>query len=205
MLAKMPGDRWSQLANLRALYAWMWAHPGKKLLFMGSEMAEEREWSDERCLDWWMLDQWADHEKLRRMVAELNRVYRAQPALWEQDFSPAGFRWVDASDADHNVLSFFRVARELARSHEPGADAVADLVVCAANFSPVAREGYRLGLPRAGRWLEILNTDAGEWGGSGTGNMGEVWATDTGWHGQPCSAELVLPPLGVLWMVPSPS
>ena len=111
MLSKMPGDRWSQLANLRALYAWMWAHPGKKLLFMGDELAQEREWSNERPLDWWVLEEWADHARMRSLVAELNKLYRAQPALWERDFSPEGFRWIDASDADHNVLSFYRSRR----------------------------------------------------------------------------------------------
>ena len=113
MLNKMPGERWSQLANLRALYAWMWAHPGKKLIFMGDELAQEREWSNERSLDWWVLDEWADHARLRNMVSELNRLYRAQPALWERDFSPLGFHWIDASDSDHNVLSFYRSRRHL--------------------------------------------------------------------------------------------
>jgi 1,4-alpha-glucan branching enzyme len=215
MLAKMPGDRWSQLANLRALYAWMWAHPGKKLIFMGDEIGEEREWSNERPLDWWMLDHWADHAKLREMVAELNRLYRAEPALWEQDFSSDGFRWIDASDADHNVLSFFRRRRSAgARQPDAGgrledgtsgpAAPASDVVACVANFSPVPQVGYRIGLPSPGRWLELLNTDARDWGGSGLGNMGEVWASDFGWHGLPWSAEMVLPPLGVLWLVPAP-
>ncbi len=209
LLAKMPGDRWSQLANLRALYAWMWAHPGKKLLFMGAELGEEREWSHERQLDWWVLDQWEDHAKLRRMVAELNRVYRAEPALWEHDFSPDGFRWVDASDADHNVLSFLRLRRrdaEGAGSADPSWPAmpVGDVVACIANLSPVPQLGYRVGLPSAGRWVELLNTDAREWGGSGLGSMGEVRAEDRGWHGQPFSAEIVLQPLAVLWLAPAP-
>ncbi|HTW10831.1 MAG TPA: 1,4-alpha-glucan branching protein GlgB [Acidimicrobiales bacterium] len=207
MLAKMPGDRWRQLANLRALYAWMWAHPGKKLLFMGGELGEEREWSNERPLDWWMLDQWADHERLRRLVAELNRIYRAEPALWEQDFVPDGFRWIDASDANHNVLSFYRRRRRLSGANAGEASwppvPVGDLVVCIANLSPVPQLGYRVGLPRLGRWLELLNTDAREWGGSGIGNAGEVWAEDVGWHGQPHSAEMVLPPLAVLWFAPA--
>jgi len=213
MLSKMPGDRWRQLAGLRALYAWMWAHPGKKLLFMGSEIGEEREWSDERQLDWWVLEQWADHEKLQRLVSELNRVYRAEPALWEQDFTPEGFRWLDASDADHNVLSFYRSRRAPGEPGKPGGrgrDAetswpalpVSDVLACVANFSPVPQLGYRVGLPRDGRWLELVNTDAREWGGSGLGNLGEVRATGQGWHGQPFSAELVLPPLSVLWLAP---
>ncbi len=209
LLSKMPGDRWAQLANLRALYAWMWAHPGKKLLFMGGELGEEREWSHERQLDWWVTDQWADHARLRRMVAELNRIYRAEPALWEQDFTADGFRWVDASDADHNVLSFLRLRKPTggaAPVGEPSWPALpaADMVACVANLSPVPQVGYRVGLPRGGRWLELLNTDAREWGGSGLGNMGEVWAESGGWHGQPFSVEMVLPPLAVLWLAPAP-
>jgi 1,4-alpha-glucan branching enzyme len=198
MLSKMPGDRWSQLANLRALYAWMWAHPGKKLLFMGGELAQEREWSNERPLDWWVLDQWPDHARMRGLVAELNKLYRAQPALWERDFSPEGFRWIDASDSDHNVLSFYRERRS------GPAGSGGDVVACVANLSPVPQIRYRIGLPRSGRWTELLNTDAHEWGGSGLGNMGEVRASGTGWHGQPYSAEMVLPPLGVLWLAPAP-
>jgi 1,4-alpha-glucan branching enzyme len=214
MLAKMPGDRWRQLANLRALYAWMWAHPGKKLLFMGSEMGEEREWDNDRPLDWWMLEQWPDHEKLRRLLAEVNRLYRAQPAFWELDFSPAGFRWIDATDSDSNVLAFFRSRKAVVTTVgsapepvEPSWPSVpaSDVVACLANFSPEPRSGYRIGLPRAGRWLEILNTDAREWGGSGLGNLGEVWAQDVGWHGFSSSAEIVLPPLAVLWLAPAPS
>jgi 1,4-alpha-glucan branching enzyme len=218
MLSKMQGDRWRQLANLRALYAWMWAHPGKKLIFMGSEIGEEREWDNERPVDWWMLDQWPDHAKLQHMVAELNKLYRAQPALWEQDFNPDGFRWIDASDADDNVLCFWRARRPRAHASPDGHSPVhyemevswpnvpaSDIVVCLANFSPVPHVGYRIGLPRPGRWLELLNTDAQEWGGSGLGNMGEVMAEDVGWHGLANSAEVVLPPLGVLWLAPAPS
>ncbi len=216
MLSKMPGDRWRQLANLRALYAWMWAHPGKKLIFMGSELGEEREWDNDRPLDWWMLDQWTDHEKLRRLVAELNKLYRAQPALWEQDYNPDGFRWIDATDADHNVLSFWRTRSSGEHGAPDGSSRhyeievswpnvpASDIVACVANFSPVPQVGYRLGLPRPGRWLELLNTDAQEWGGSGLGNMGEVTAEDVGWHGFANSAELVVPPLGVLWLAPAP-
>jgi 1,4-alpha-glucan branching enzyme len=207
MLSKMPGDRWQQLANLRALYAWMWAHPGKKMLFMGAELAEEREWDNERPLDWWVLDQWEDHAKLRRMLAEANRLYRAEPALWELDFTPDGFRWIDASDSDHNIFSFYRVRGSAGPFQGDAAwptVPASDVVVCVANFSPVPQYGYRIGLPRGGRWLEVLNTDAKEWGGSGLGNMGEVWAQDFGWHGQAHSTEMVLPPLAVLWFVPAP-
>lgn len=212
MLNKMPGDRWCQLANLRALYAWMWAHPGKKMIFMGDELAQEREWSNERPLDWDVLD-WADHAKMRRLVGELNRVYRSSPALWEQDFSPEGFRWIDASDTDRNILSFCRLRKHPRPDGAGGTDQPAgswpavpasDVTVCIANLSPVPQLGYRVGLPRGGRWLELLNTDAKEWGGSGLGNAGEVWAEDVSWHGLAHSSEMVLPPLGVLWLTPAP-
>jgi 1,4-alpha-glucan branching enzyme len=206
MLNKMPGERWAQLANLRALYAWMWAHPGKKLLFMGGELAQEREWSHERALDWWVLDHWADHARMRNLVAELNKLYRHQPALWERDFSSEGFRWIDASDVDHNVLSFYRLGlgRSAGGSEPSAAGVPGDVVACLANLSPVPRIRYRVGLPRPGRWTELLNTDAHEWGGSGLGNMGEVWASATSWHGQPYSAEMVLPPLAVVWLASAP-
>ena len=193
LLNKMPGDRWQQLANLRALYAWMWAHPGKKLLFMGGELGQEREWSHEGQLDWWILDQWEAHRQLWSMVRSLNREYRGAPALWEGDIDPAGFEWIDANDAEQSVLSFFRRRSDRAAS---------DVVACVANLTPVPRYGYRVGLPRPGRWRELLNTDAAEWGGSGVGNYGAAVAEDIPWHGQPCSAALTLPPLGVLWLTP---
>ncbi len=130
LLNKMPGDRWQQLANLRALYAWMWAHPGKQLLFMGGELGQEREWSHERQLDWWILDDWADHRRLQQMVQALNQVYRRLPALWEDDVDPAGFAWIDANDADQSVLSFLR---------QRAAGTVDDTVACVANLTPVVR------------------------------------------------------------------
>ncbi|MGH9120764.1 MAG: 1,4-alpha-glucan branching enzyme, partial [Acidimicrobiales bacterium] len=190
LLAKMPGDRWQQLANLRALYAWMWAHPGKQLLFMGGEIGQEREWSHERELDWQVLE-WEDHRKLRWMLGELNHLYRGQSPLWDDDFTPAGFSWLDANDSDHSVLSFLRT------DNSTGA-----VMACVANFTPVPHVGYRVGLPRPGRWVELINTDAVEWGGSGMGNAGEVHATDEAWQGQPFSAPMVLPPLSVLWLAP---
>jgi 1,4-alpha-glucan branching enzyme len=193
LLQKMPGDRWQQLANLRALYAWMWAHPGKQLLFMGGELGQEEEWSHERQLDWWILDSWEDHRRLRLLVQALNRVYREAPALWEDDHTPAGFEWIDANDAEQSVLSFLR------RRPDGG---VADALACVANLTPVPRYGYRVGLPAPGRWQEVVNTDAVEWGGSGIGNWGAVDAVDVRWHGQPWSAALALPPLGVLWLRP---
>ncbi len=191
LLNKMPGDRWQQLANLRCLYAWMWAHPGKQMLFMGAELGQEREWDHDTELDWWILDSWEDHRRLHSMVADLNLIYRSRPALWEEDFDEAGFEWIDADDSDQSVLSFLRRRR--------GRDANDGAVVCVANLTPVPRHGYRIGLPAPGRWGELLNTDASEWGGSGMGNLGAVYAEDVRWHGRPWSALLTLPPLSVLW------
>jgi 1,4-alpha-glucan branching enzyme len=193
LLNKMPGDRWQQLANLRALFGWMWAHPGKQLLFMGGEFGQEREWNHETQLDWWILDQWDEHRRLRSMVRSLNEVYRAEPALWENDMDPGGFAWIDANDGEQSVLSFLR------RRADGG---VADAVACVANLTPVPRYGYRIGLPAPGRWRELLNTDAVEWGGSGVGNYGAVVADEMPWHGQRWSAAITLPPLGVLWLTP---
>jgi 1,4-alpha-glucan branching enzyme len=195
LLNKMSGDRWQQLANLRALFAWMWAHPGKQLLFMGSELGQDREWSHERQLDWWILDEWEDHRRLSQLVQVLNRVYRDTPSLWEADTNPAGFEWIDANDNDHSVLSFLRLRPE---------GGVSDALACVANMTPVPRYEYRLGLPAPGRWREVVNTDASDWGGSGVGNWGAVDAVDTEWHGQPWSAEMTLPPLAVLWLSPEP-
>jgi 1,4-alpha-glucan branching enzyme len=190
LLAKMSGDRWQKAANLRSLYAWMWAHPGKQLLFMGGEIAQAEEWSEERGLDWHLL-QYPEHEGMRRTVQALNRCYQNEPALWERDSTPDGFRWIDASDVDSNVLSFLRIAADGERT-----------LACIANLSTVVREGYRVGLPRGGRWVEVLNTDATEFAGSGVGNAGAVVATDDSWHGLPHSALLTLPPLAVLWLRP---
>ncbi len=191
LLNKMPGDRWQQLANLRALYGWMWAHPGKQLLFMGSEFGQEREWNHEQEIDWWIPAEWADHRRLQDMVRDLNRVYREQPALWEEDFSPAGFTWIDANDAEQSVISFLRRRRDGAPGNE---------LACLANLTPIPRHGYRVGLPAEGRWSELLNTDGLEWGGTGHGNFGAVEAEPIPWHGQPFSAGVTLPPLGVLWL-----
>jgi 1,4-alpha-glucan branching enzyme len=193
LLNKMPGDRWQQLANLRALYAWMWAHPGKQLLFMGSELAPELEWSHERELDWWILEDWEAHRRVRDMLQELNRLYHDSPALWQLDDSPDGFEWVDADDSDHSVFSFLRRARP-----DEGKP-----LLCVANFTPVSRYDYRVGFPYGGRWQERLNTDAVDWGGSGVGNLGGVDVVDEPWHGRPCSASLTLPPLAVVWFTPA--
>ena len=196
LLGKMPGDEWKRFAGLRALLAYMWAHPGKQLLFMGSEFGQGNEWSAEHGLDWWVLD-YELHEGVRRLVRDLNRGYRATPALWALDSSPEGFSWIDANDAAGNVLSFLRLAGDSAG----GADGPG-VIACIVNFAGHPHEGYRVGLPRAGRWRELINTDAYDYGGSGTGNLGVVEAVAEPWHGQPASAQLTLPPLGVLWLSP---
>ncbi|MDQ6616786.1 MAG: 1,4-alpha-glucan branching protein GlgB, partial [Actinomycetota bacterium] len=189
LLAKMPGDRWQQLANLRALFGWMWAHPGKQLLFMGGELAEEREWSHDRSLDWDRLAS-PGPAGVHTLVRAINGLYRQRPALWAQDITPEGFRWIDASDTDNSVLSFLRFGPDQS------------MLACIANLTPVPHVGYRVGLPRAGRWGEVLNTDATCFGGSGMGNGGHVIASSTSWHGLPASADLTLPPLGVIWLEP---
>jgi 1,4-alpha-glucan branching enzyme len=190
LIDKMPGDWWQKRANLRALYAYMWAHPGKKLLFMGQEFAQSAEWSHERSLDWHLLEN-PDHVGIQRLVRDLNHGYRNEPALWELDFEPAGFYWIEANDAENNVVAFARRDTDNDR-----------VVVVVANLSPTPRHGYRLGLPRSGRWREALNTDSSFYGGTDTGNYGGVVAEPLGWHGQPFSAEISLPPLGVLWLIP---
>lgn len=186
LVGRMPGDRWQELANLRAYLAYMWGHPGKKLLFMGSEFAQSDEWSSERSLDWWLL-QFPEHAGILQAVTDLNRVYTATPALWQRDDEPAGFEWIDANEADANVFSWVRW------------DDNGGCVVVVSNLSPVPRDDHRVGLPRPGRWAEILNTDATTYGGSGLGNMGGVDADDVPWHGRPASARLVLPPLATLY------
>jgi 1,4-alpha-glucan branching enzyme len=191
LLAKMPGDRWQRLANLRALYAYMWAHPGKKLLFMGGEFGQEAEWGHDRSLDWHLLED-AGHAGVQALVRELNRVYADEPALWEVDFSYDGFRWLEPNDAETNVLAFMRLSA--GGGHQ---------LVCACNLSPVPRYGYRLGMPGEGEWREVLNTDSAHYGGSGVGNLGAVIAEDVPWHDQPYSAEITLPPLGVVWFAAS--
>ena len=187
LLRKMPGDRWQQLANVRAYLAFMWAHPGKQLLFMGAEIGQESEWAEGRELDWWLLDH-AEHSGVHRAVKDMNARYAESAAMWSQDTDPNGFAWVDANDASGNVFSFVRY----------GSDGSA--MACIANFSAVPHENYRVGLPRPGRWAEVLNTDAEHYGGSGVGNLGGVDAQSQEWHGQPASATLRLPPLGTLWL-----
>jgi 1,4-alpha-glucan branching enzyme len=185
LLNKIPGDRWQQMATLRALYAYMWAHPGKQLLFMGQEFAQGAEWAEGRSLDWWLLDA-PDHRGVARLVGDLNRMYTQTSALWSLDTSPEGFHWIDANDAQGNVYSFLRFGIE------------GPPVACVANFSALPHEGYRVGLPLPGKWTEVINTDAELYFGSGVGNFGGVVATPEPWHGQPASATLRVPPLGTL-------
>lgn len=189
LLGRMPGDGWQQLANLRSLFGYMWAHPGKQLLFMGGEIAQESEWNHEQSIDWHLLAD-AGHAGVQRLVADLNRVYLEVPALWQQDFSSDGFRWIDATDAENNVLSFLR------RSDDDEQQ-----LACICNLTPVVRSGYRIGLPTKGTWRELLNSDAETYGGSGVGNEGNVEAEGSPWHGFDNSAVVTLPPLGVLWLL----
>ena len=196
LLRKMPGDRWRQLANLRSFLAYMWAHPGKQLLFMGSEFGQESEWAEGRELDWWLLEH-SEHRGVQSLVRDLNRVYRDSPALYTLDSDGAGFQWIDASDSTSNVFSFIRTGADTSTGSGPAAPQL----VCVANFSAVPHHGYRLGLPSAGTWVEALNSDAESYAGSGVGNLGAVHAVDDPWHGQPASASVSLPPLGTLWLV----
>jgi 1,4-alpha-glucan branching enzyme len=190
LLDKMPGGEGEKLANLRALYGYMWAHPGKKLLFMGNELAQKREWDAGGSVDWHLLDQ-QRHRGVQQLVRDLNRLYSELPALHELDAEPEGFGWLELHDADANVLAFARFAR----SGEP--------LVCVCNLSGAPRPGYRVAFPWPGAWREVLNTDASEYGGSGLGNLGWVAVDETPWHDQPCSGEVTLPPLGVVWLVPA--
>ena len=196
---RMPGDDWNKAAGVRALLAFMWAHPGKQLLFMGGEFGQVREWSEQRPLDWHLLED-PLHGGIRTLLGDLNRAYRSQPALWALDTTPAGFSWIDANDASGNVLSFLRMS-----GTETGDDGTPNVLACIANFSGTPNENYRVGLPFAGRWRELVNTDAEAYGGSGVGNLGFVEAEQRSWHGRPASAVLRLPPSGVLWLVPDNS
>ncbi len=192
LLRKMPGDRWQQLANLRAYLAYMWAHPGKQLVFMGTELAQESEWAEGRELDWWLLEH-VEHRGVQSLVRDLNTTYVETAALWRRDSDPTGFSWIDANDALNNVLSFVRSS---------GEDSV---LACVSNFSAVPHHGYRLGLPRDGRWAEVLNTDAEVYYGSGVGNFGGADATETPWHGRPYSVSISLPPLATVWFRSDPA
>jgi 1,4-alpha-glucan branching enzyme len=194
LLGRMPGDRWQRFANLRALYGYMWAHPGKQLLFMGCEFGQEKEWSEPaKSLDWHLLDE-ADHAGVLALVRDLNLTYADEPALWEADHTHEGFVWLEPNAANENTLAFVRRTEDGER-----------VVVVACNLSPVVREGWRIGLPRGGTWREILNTDSRFYGGGDVGNGLGVEAEKTPWHEQRWSAEITLPPLGVVWLVPASS
>jgi 1,4-alpha-glucan branching enzyme len=190
LLSQMPGNAWQKRANLRALLGYMYAVPGKKLLFMGAELGQWDEWDHESSLDWHLLDQ-PEHEGIRRWVADLNRAYRDHPALHELDCDPAGFEWVHASDSESSVLAFMRLARG-------GRDAA----LAVFNLTPVMRPNYRIGAPRPGAWRELLNSDADVYGGSGAGNMGRLEAVAEPAHGRPDSMVLTLPPLSCLLLAP---
>jgi 1,4-alpha-glucan branching enzyme len=187
----MPGDRWQQFANLRCLLAWMWAHPGRPLLFMGGEIAQNDEWHHDRSVDWHLLEH-PEHAGMQALVRALNRVYRSEPALWEQDFDWPGFRWINPNDADNSVLSFIRFPSTGGRS-----------IACVANLTPVPRHDYRIGLPHQGRWVEILNSDSAEFGGSNA-LVGDVTTDDIRWDDLEYSASLALPPLAVVWLAYQP-
>jgi 1,4-alpha-glucan branching enzyme len=191
MLQKMPGDMWQQFANLRLLYAYQYAHPGKKLLFMGSEFGQQEEWNFETGLNWDLL-KYPSHSGMQKLVTDLNRVARQEPSLHEADFDWQGFEWLDCNDADASVFSFIRRAK----SGE-------DLVLAIANFTPVVRDNYRVGVPRKGRYVEILNTDAGAYGGTNVGNLGGADAGLIPWNGKEYSIKLTLPPLALLILKPS--
>jgi 1,4-alpha-glucan branching enzyme len=182
-------DEWERFATLRAYFGFMWGYPGKKLLFMGNELAQWREWSEARELDWFLLN-WSTHLGIQHLVRDLNLTMRAEPALHLRDSDPGGFRWIDADDAENSTLSWMRYGAE-------GDPPVA--VLC--NFTPIPRVGMRIGLPHAGRWRELLNTDAACYGGSGMGNLGAVEAEDLPHRGFPASATVVLPPLATVWLV----
>lgn len=192
LISKMPGDKWRKLAGVRSLLAYQWSHPGKQLLFMGQEFAQESEWGESYSLDWWLLDD-PGHRGINQLVQRLNELYTTSPALWDDNFT--GYEWIEAGDADHNVISYIRKGQT-----ESGEQ---DLLVCVANFGGNPHEGYRVGLPFGGKWEEVLNTDAEVYGGSGVGNMGEVYAEDVPWNGRPSSVQLRIPPLGAIWLRPA--
>ncbi|MCA9601108.1 MAG: 1,4-alpha-glucan branching enzyme, partial [Myxococcales bacterium] len=187
LVARMPGDRWQQLANLRAYLTLMWAHPGKQLLFMGSEFAQSSEWQFDQSLDWHLLE-YDEHKGVQRLVQAMNRVYLREPALWQRDFDHEGFRWIEANDADQNTISFIRFGERTARP-----------IVCILNFSPEVRASYRLGVPEPGRYVEILNTDAKTFGGSGSSASTSVSSEPVPMHGHDQSIVVTVPPLGALW------
>jgi 1,4-alpha-glucan branching enzyme len=190
LLAKMPGNEWEQRANLRLLYCNQWSQPGKKLLFMGGEFGQRREWNHETSLDWHLTSD-AGHAGIQRLVADLNHLYARETALHALDTQAAGFEWVDANDSNQSVASYLRK------------DGQGGQILVVLNYTPVIRAGYRVGVPRAGEWRELLNSDAAIYGGSGVGNYGVVHTRPIACHGRAQSLELVLPPLGALFLKPA--
>jgi 1,4-alpha-glucan branching enzyme len=187
LLDKMPGDYWQKFANLRLLYGYMTAHPGKKLHFMGGEWGQFAEWNEENSLDWHLLS-FEMHGKTHRYVKDLNHFYRNEPSLWELDHEPQGFQWIDPHDYSQSVLTFIRRSSDGA------------FIVIACNFTPEVREHYRIGVPVAGTYQEVFNSDRVEYGGSGQINNGVLAGEPQGWHNQPCSMQLKLPPLAVVFL-----
>jgi 1,4-alpha-glucan branching enzyme len=188
LVDKMPGDAWQRFASLRVLYGYMYAHPGKKLLFMGGEFGQWREWNHDRSLDWHLLDQ-PFHAALRRYVQDLNWHYRAEPALHQCDADPSGFRWIDCNDNENSVVSVLRFARDRR-----------DFIMTVFNFTPVPRAEYRIGVPEAGWYAELVNSDASLYGGSNVGNSGGVWTEPVPAHGFTQSIRLTIPPLACLYL-----
>jgi 1,4-alpha-glucan branching enzyme len=191
MLGKMPGDLWQKFANLRLFYGYMFGHPGKKLLFMGGEFGQWDEWNFDKSLDW-HLTGFRQHSRLQKYMQDLNRLYTSEPALYEVDYAWQGFEWIDFHDADNSTVAFIR------RSKDP-----ADHIVIACNFTPVPRPAYRIGVPEQCFYREILNSDSDDYWGSNVGNRGGVQSDAVAWHNQPCSMEITLPPLGVVYFKPS--
>jgi 1,4-alpha-glucan branching enzyme len=188
LLGKMPGDDWQKFANLRLLFSYMYAQPGKKLIFMGGEFGQGLEWRHDYSLDW-DLTQHASHHGLQRAMEDLNRVYREQPALHSIDFGHEGFEWIDANDSEQSVLTFMR------KGQDPE-----DTVILAFNFTPVPRHNYRIGVPARGFWRELFNSDASEYWGSGQGNIGGSETSPVSWHGRPFSINITVPPLGAVFL-----
>jgi 1,4-alpha-glucan branching enzyme len=188
LLSKMPGDDWQKFANLRLLFGYMFAQPGKKLIFMGGEFGQRREWNHEESLEWHLLE-YSPHTGLQQWVTDLNLLYRNQPALYQLDFDPAGFEWIDASDFQHSIISFIRKGF-----------ATDDIIVAVCNFTPETHFSYDIGVPLAGVWTEILNSDSAKYGGSGQGNPNPLTASDKGAHGRPFSLNLTIPPLAVIFL-----
>jgi len=185
LINKMPGDEWQKFANLRMFYGWMYGQPGKKLLFMGGEFGQWHEWNHDSSLDWDLLGQ-PKHDGLRRLVQHLNYTYKSEPALWQQDDSYEGFEWIDFHDADNSVVSFIRKSRE------------GEVIAFIVNATPIVRFDYRLGVPHAGFYRELINTDAETYGGGNVGNLGGVHSEDRAWMGREHSILIQLPPLATV-------